>query len=245
MSSKRLVNEQEVQSIHKKLDLGVTLRAANNSFVYALVFSIYGIMSTGIISKFDAGVTVFNNSWPRLLFNGLPFLLLGLYLKKDDGKPYLKTFIWAVGQPLIFVLACCIHVWPLMYEGHLELYKYFHAANMFVVTFGITYVAPARKVLLAHVATYVAFFLLPLIYLSRNDSDLGSMIVNDFICMTLGASIAGHFTYRLRKQIAFLDAQIKSTVTPLVGNAVASAIYDQRLDKLNNKSAYGLILIHA
>jgi class 3 adenylate cyclase len=242
MSLKRLVSELEVQIIHKKLDLGVAHRASNNCFVYSLVFSIYGIMSTGIISKFDPNVTVFNNSWPRLLFNGLPFLLLGLYFKKEDGNPYLKTLIWAIGQPLIFVLACCIHVWPLMHDGHLELYKYFHAANMFVVTFGITYVAPARKVLVIHMTTYIALFLLPLIYLSRNDIDLASMIVNDFICMTLGASIAGHFTYRLRKKIAFLDAQIKSTVTPLVGNAVASAIYSQRLDNLNNKSAYGLIL---
>lgn len=242
MSSKHLVSKQDAKDIYKKLDQGVAQRAAHSFFVYAFVFSIYGIMSTGIISKYDPDITVFNNSWPRFLFNGLPFLWLGFYLRKNDGNPYIKTFIWAAAQPIIFVIACCIHVWPLMHTGHLELYKYFHAANMFVITFSITYVAPARRVLSAHLAIYIILFLLPLIYLTKSDNDLASMIVNDFICMTLGASIAGHFTYRLRKQIAFLDAQIKSTLTPLVGSAVTSAIYSQRLDNLNNKSAYGLIL---
>ncbi len=242
MSSKHKFDEHEVKELHRKLDQGVAMRASDTAFVLGFLFSFYGVMSTGIISKFDPSVTIINNFWPRLLFNGLPFTLLGLYLKKDNGREYGKTILWAIAHPVIFTLACCVHVWPLMYEGHLEVYKYFHAANMCVITFGITFVAPARKTLILHIGAYTLLFLLPLLYLTRNDQDLSSMIINDFICVNLGASVAGHFTFRLRRKIAFLDAQINSTLTPLVGHPVASAIYSQSLEKLNNKSAFGLIL---
>lgn len=242
MNLKHKLTEHESKKIEQDLNQGVAHRGANLVFVFSLLFSVYGVMSAGIISKYSAEVSLWSNSWPRILFNGLPFLLLGLFLKRSRINTYKKILLWAVLQPLIFMVACCIYVWPIMMDGHLEIYKYFHAANMFVITFGITFVAPSRKVMWVHVCSYSIFFLVPLMLIARADSDLSSMIVNDYICMTLGAVIAGQFTYELRKKVAFMDAQIKSTLTPFVGNTVASAIYNQSLDNLNNKSCYGLIL---
>lgn len=242
MSSRFNFSEHDVRQINNMLDKGVMSRASNNFFLLALLFSIYGFMSAGIISKFDNQVTVWANTWPRILFNGIPFLALGLFFRKQKGNEFRNSIIWAISQPLIFVAACCVHVWPIMYDGQTEIYKYFHAANMFIITFGITFVAPSRTIMIAHVSSYAVFFLAPLLYITRADQDLSSMIVNDFACMTLGACVAGHFTYRLRQKVAFMDAQIKSTLTPFVGSTVASAIYNQSLETLNNRKSFGLIL---
>jgi len=234
--------EREVQKINLILDQGVVSRASDSLLVMAFLFSIYGIMSTEIITKFDSSVTIWSNSWPRILFNGLPFALLALYFKKKSINLNFKAILWAILQPLIFTIACCIHVWPLMIAGNLEIYYYFHAANMFVITFGLTFVAPSRSIMIAHVSSYTILFLIPLLYITRIDKSLMSMIINDYICMTIGACVAGHLTYKLRRKVAIMDAQIKSKVTPLVGEAVVSAIYNNNLEILNNRKAFGLIL---
>lgn len=243
MILKHKLSERDVHNINKVLAQGVVNRASDNLMVMALLSSIYGIMSTTIISKYDPSITMWSNLWPRILLNGIPFLLLAFFLKKPRER-YLKTkgMLWAIVQPMIFTVACCIYVWPLMMAGHLELYKYFHAANIFVITFGLTFVAPSRVIMLAHVSSYTLFFLIPLLYITRSDESLVSMIVNDYICMTIGACVAGHLTYRLRRKVAYMDAQIKSQLTPLVGEAVASAIYNNNFERLNNKKALGLIL---
>ena len=242
MDLKYKFTEHEVQKIKSQLEQDVIKKASQTAFVFAVLFSVYGVMSTGIITKYDSHVTMWSNSWPRILFNGIPFVLLGLFLRNRRASGQMKAFIWAILQPLIFVGACCVHVWPLMFAGNLEIYKYFHAANMFVITFGFIFVAPNRTVLIIHLASYTLAFLAPLLYLTHGSNDLSSMIVNDYICMTLGAAVAATFTYDLKEKIAFMDAQIKSTLTPFVGNTLATAIYNDKLDSLNNKKAFGLIL---
>lgn len=242
MNLKHKTSERDVHSINAVLDQGVVNRASENLLVMALLFSIYGIMSTSIISKYDPSVNMWNNTWPRVLLNGIPFSLLAFYLRKSSHNLHGKALLWAILQPMIFMVACFIHAWPVMMAGNLDLYKYFHAANMFVVTFGFTFVAPSRSIMLAHFSSYTLFFLIPLLYITRSDQDLLSMIVNDYLCMTMGACLAGHLTYRLRRKVAFMDAQIKSQLTPLVGEAVASAIYNNNFDRLNNRKSLGLIL---
>ncbi len=242
MTLKYKINELEVQNIHNVLAQGVVNRASDNLLVIALLSSIYGIMSTEIIVKYDSSITMWSNLWPRILFNGIPFLLLSLFLKKSSSNLKTKELIWAVVQPIIFMTACCIHVWPLMMGGKLGIYMYFHAANIFVITFGLTFVAPSTLVMISYIFSFTLFFLIPLLYITRTDPSLISMIINDYICMTIGACVAGHLTYRLRRKVAFMDAQIKSQLTPLVGEAVVSAIYNNNLERLNNRKSYGLIL---
>ena len=226
--------ERDVQKIDFELDQGVVSRASDLLLVMALLFSIYGVMSTEIISKFDSSITIWSNTWPRVLFNGIPFAFLAWYLRKKSIHLYFKALLWAIAQPLIFTGACFIHVWPLMNAGHLGIYYYFHAANMFVITFGLTFVAPSRAVMVAHVVSYTLLFLAPLLYITRTDASLTSMIINDYICMTMGACVAGHLTYRLRKKVSIMSATIKSKVTPLVGEAVVSAIYNNTLGSNKN-----------
>lgn len=242
MTLKYKISEREVQNINKVLVQGVVNRASDTLLVMALLSSIYGIMSTSIISKYDSNITMWSNFWPRILFNGIPFSLLAFFLKRSSEHLNSKALLWAIVQPIIFTVACCIHVWPLMIAGHLELYKYFHAANIFAITFGVTFVAPSRAVMVTHISSYTLFFLIPLLYITRSDQGLMSMIINDYICMSIGAGVAGHLTYRLRRKVAFMDAQIKSQLTPLVGETVASAIYNNNFERLNNRKALGLIL---
>lgn len=242
MTFKSKLKEHEVQNINKVLAQGVVNRASENLLVMALLSSIYGFMSTSIISRYDPNITVWSNLWPRILFNGIPYALIAYALKTSSNHLRVKSYLWAILQPFIFMIACFIYVWPLMIAGHLELYKYFHAANIFVITFGITYVAPSRSIMLAHVLSYIACLFAPLLYITRGDKDLSSMIINDYICMIIGACVAGHLTYRLRRKVAIMDAKIKSKLTPLVGKAIATAIYNNSFEKLNNRKSFGLIL---
>lgn len=242
MNLKHKISEREVHNINSELAQGVVNRASETLLVMAILFSIYGIMSSSIISKYDPSITMWANTWPRILLNGIPFALLAFFLRKTPKYLNGKVLLWAIVQPIIFMIACNIHVWPIMIARDLEIYKYFHAANMFVITFGLTFVAPPRSIMLVQVASYTLFFLIPLLYITRSDQSLMSMIINDYICMTTGACVAGHLTYRLRRRVAFMDAQIKSQLTPLVGEAVASAIYNNDLYRLNNRKSLGLIL---
>ncbi len=242
MNLKHKLREQDVHKINNGINQGIVDRASDALWVMALLFSVYGLMSTGIISKYDSSVTMWSNTWPRILFNGIPFAVLAWLLKRQSWSYALRISLWAGVQPIIFVFACCIYVWPLMMEGHTELYKYFHAANMFVITFGFIFVAPSPHFMLVHVASYTIFFLVPLLFIVQGDRNLYLMIVNDYLCMTIGACFAGRLTYRLRRKVSLMDAQIKSDLTSIVGVTVASAIYNDSLERLNDKKAFGLIL---
>lgn len=238
-----LTNEERRQ-IDESLLSGVVSRASVLSLLYALAFGAYSFTSYEFLHQFEPDLTLFANLWPRLLFNSLPFLALAFYFKNHQDKVLFKCWLWTIGMPCIFVAACCIHVWPLMWRGKPEVYSYVHAANLFIIATSFIVVSPPPRLIFAQVGVFLILFVAPISYLFMrlHQHQLLLVTMGDFAISYLVSIYSAYMVYKLRLKIAKLDLSVRKAVSPFLGSALAQAIYTQRSDLLKNRKAQGIIV---
>lgn len=238
------LTKQELRQIHDSLLQGVVSRASFMSFMFAIAFSVYSFTSHQFLIQFVPDLTLFENTWPRLLFNGLPLALLGLYFRRHSENYRLKSVIWALGLPAIFFAASMIHVWPLMWTGESRVYLYVHSANAFVFTTALIIVSPPPRILMLQVGSFVILGILPLIGLLAQTGD--SLLLNHFFnewVLAFGAIVyIAHSIHKLRNRIAIMDFQIRKDASPFLGPVLAEAIYDRRSHKLDGKVKQAIVM---
>ena len=235
---------QERRELASRLIQGVVNRATTLSFVYAAVFTIYGFSSLSFIQQFDSTITLSENVWPRIVFNTLPFLLMGLYLKRGNGRPELKVWIWTVALPGVFLAACLIHIWEIMWHGSGEIYFYVHAANTFILTTALIVVSPPPKFIVGQTVCFLGFVLLPIaiILFHIGDFKLLQFLVSENLIAIPVVIYMSHLIYQLRYKIAYFDLQKRKQTSSFLGPAIAGAIYEERDFLFESRTAEALVV---
>ncbi|MGE0174198.1 MAG: adenylate/guanylate cyclase domain-containing protein [Oligoflexales bacterium] len=237
-------SDLDKEKIDATLLEGVCSRAAFLCMLFSVGFTLYGYSSLEFLQLFRPQLTLAENTWPRFLLNGIPFALLSTYLWKSKKNTKVKARVAAVVMPALFVTACFIHAWPIIWSGDTGLFLYVHGANIFVIAMMVMVISPPKKILFAVYGTLLFTFLVPIAYmLYRADSIvLLKTFLNDMLLFNGASCIAALNIHKLRRQVAMLDAQIKMTVKPFLGADVTRAIYENRMDLLEAREASGLIL---
>jgi class 3 adenylate cyclase len=222
------ITPQQNNEINFKLIQGAVSRASQVSLYFAVGFVLYGFQSIDIVQKFDPDISLWSNVWPRIAFNGLPFLLMHFYLKKYKEQTVLKLWVWSIGFPAIFLAACFIHVCPLILSGHPDIYPFVHAVNTLVLILGIATVAPPPRFLLINVSAVIILFIAPLsaILIFIQDMFLLKFFVTDMFLVIFYLCIGSQINFALRKKLATEDVINKSKIGKFIGNMVSESIFE-------------------
>jgi class 3 adenylate cyclase len=238
------LSPQNQEKIEISLLEGVCSRSALLCLIFAVGFTLYGYSSLEFFQLFKPDLTLGQNTWPRFLLNGIPFGLLSAYLWRNKKNAKAKAWGATIAIPLLFIVACGIHAWPLMWAGQTGLFLYVHGANVFVISMVVIVISPPKKLLLSIYGIFFCFFLLPVAFMlfKAGNTVLLKTFVNDMILFNGASGLAALSIHNLRREVAILDAQIKLNVKPFLGAEVTKAIYENRPDLLATREVSGLVL---
>lgn len=241
-ADKASLSEKDQLLVDENLLKGAAYRATILYALFGAASIIYGFQTHEVISQYLPDVTMWDNIWPRMMFNSLPCLVLAFLNERSKISAKTKVLIWAIGYPLIFLSACMIYVWPIILTGNPEAYLYFHAANMFCTSISLLLVAPAVKLLIVQIIAFTLTFYLPVHYFLESNPIIQNLFVNDSINSLSFAIFCAVFLHSLRQKLSVFELKIKERVAPFLGKNLVSAIYDNNLKALEEKTSYGLIL---
>jgi class 3 adenylate cyclase len=244
MDRKKL-NSSDVEQINKSVLRGVVSRASTLSAIFCIVFTTYGFTSYEFLKIFDPQLTLMSNVWPRILFNTIPLAFFWYFFRDYKTNIKLKVMIWTIGLPIVFVSACMIHVWPLLYAGKSEIIMYVQSANVFVITLCFIAVSPPPKYLFLQVASFSILFVAPIAWMLHKNGNqvLLTSIVGDLIMIFMATCIVTMHIYKLRLKIATFDHHVKKSATPFLGGILTRAIYEQNEELLKDRNVNAIIIM--
>lgn len=219
-------------------------RQATLALVFGLAFGLYGFTSLDIIQQFKPDLTLWDNVWPRLLFNSMPYFILAWISRRHVLSDRKTATIGMLAFPGIFMLACMIHVWPLMASGHSGIYGYVHGPNIFILVITLLVLSPGPRMLYLLVTSFMLCFAVPVIgiLLTSGNISLLKIFINDMIVMLPVTFFLARKIHKTQRRLAVAEHDLKQRVTPFLGQYVASALYENRFDLLRDRRTQGLIL---
>jgi class 3 adenylate cyclase len=220
------------------------VRSSMISFIYAAVFMTYSFTSMSFIKAFDPSVTLLSNTWPRVIFNVLPLILMGIYFRNGTTHTERKMWIWAVGLPFIFLAACLTNVWPIMWAGSGDIYFYIHAANTFIITTAIIVVSPPLRILVTQVVTFVLVIIAPIVYffLTTGNKNLLNFALGDYVIAIPVVINLGYMIYKLRRKIAIFEFYMKKQAASFLGSAVTDAIFNGKSHLFESRTVNAVVM---
>jgi class 3 adenylate cyclase len=235
----------ESEALSEKYALQDTVkRAALFSFLLAVSFAIYSFTSIDFIRRFDPSVTLWANTWPRLLFSFLPLCGLGLFMSRAKVKDRTKLLVW------IFVFACTlhvaswIHVWPIALSRSALILTYVHAANLWLYAIVFAGVGPPRSMLVAFTSTLVSIFILPLVVVGylAGDAVVFYMFVNESALAISALLVLSRILDSLRVEVSRVRAMKEFQARQFLGPVVGEAIFDEASSQLDTVRCKGFIV---
>ncbi|HET9239107.1 MAG TPA: adenylate/guanylate cyclase domain-containing protein [Oligoflexus sp.] len=219
-------------------------RQSTLALVFGVAFGLYGLTSFEIIRIYKPDLTLWGNTWPRLLFNSLPYFILAWISRRAFWSEQKTAAFGMLAFPGIFMLACMIHVWPLMADGHSGLYGYVHGPNIFIFVITLLVLSPPPRLLYLLLGGFMLCFALPVsvILLKSGNVSLLKIFVNDMLVMLLVTFFLARSIHKTKRRLAVAEHDLKLRVTPFLGQYVASALYENRFDLLRDRRSQGLIL---
>lgn len=219
-------------------------RQSTLALVFGVAFGLYGLTSFEIIKIYKPDLTVWGNIWPRLLFNSLPYFILAWISRRCPWGDQKTATLGMLAFPGIFMLACMIHVWPLMADGHSGLYGYVHGPNVFIFVITLLVLSPAPRLLYLLLGGFLLCFALPVatILLKSGNFSLLKIFINDMLVMLSVTFFLARSIHKTKRRLAVAEHDLKRRVTPFLGQYVASALYENRFDLLRDRRTQGLIL---
>ncbi len=202
----------------------------------------YGFQTLNILRNFDSTITMYDNVIPRIFLSTFPSFFAAFLMKKYFQSTTVKIYLWAVGFPLIYLGTCLINVWPIILLGNLNVYIYFHAANMFCLMLSFLLIAPNLKLFLIHLAAFVVTFFAPLIFMLSQNKDLLTLFINDSVSSLLISFVCARILFLLRKKLTCYDIKFKEAVRPFLGKNLVDAIKNETLETLSNFRTQGIVL---
>ena len=235
--------QQVEQLVVEAVEQEAAERAAVLSLGCAAVFAVLGFTSYGFLSSTDPQITLIDNLWPRLLFNSIPWILFGNWLKKSKIKNSLKIRGYFLFSCLMFDIAGSIYVWPLALRGHHEVILYVSQANGAYFFGLLAAFAPPRKHLKFCVISFVLIIFIPLslvTYLSGNRITFNA-IVNDTIFVLATATTIGFFAARLFERLAKFEILKQLEAQKFLGKEVYSAIFQEKRENFEDETKHGYV----
>jgi hypothetical protein len=236
------LDESQKAEAERTLLNGVIDRASILFLLFGIGSFFYGFQTLNILKNFDPTITTYDNVVPRLLLSTLPSFLISFLMKKYLKSINLRVYLWVFGFPLIFLGTCLINVWPLILQGKLDVYIYFHAANMFCLTLSFLLIAPNLRLFLLHLSAFSVTFFIPLIIMLSKNKDLLNLFINDSISSLLISFVCARVLFLLRKQLTCYDIKFKEAVKPFLGKDLVDAIKNETLEALSNFKTKGIVL---
>ena len=231
--------------VSQKLYDDTVQRSVIVSCLFGVAFITYGFTVTGYLQKFVPHLTYWDNVWPRVVFNGIPFFLLAYFLRTSKGiSSFAKCRIWAFCFALIFHIACWIYVWPAVLKGNAQILGVVNAANLFVITFAYLVVSPPNRLQLFFLASIIGWFLVPfgvVAYLS-GDKILFQVLVSDQVHIVLLNIALSSMINQIRARLAVYDIRHHQQAEKFLGSWVSKAIFESREDMLKARKAKGFFL---
>ncbi|OQW49012.1 MAG: hypothetical protein A4S09_12930 [Proteobacteria bacterium SG_bin7] len=231
--------------LNRKILNDLVSRSSTLCYFFGFAFTIYSFTSFDIIRPFKPDLTLWDNFWPRVIFNGLPFLLLARWLGRHKQNTKVKAYTAMISIPLIFVAACFIHAWPVMWKGGGALYTYVHGANIYIITMTLIIISPPTRFLIIQIATFLLAFMLPLALILaqwKENLTLVKTFVGDFAIIFLVTGFTANQFFKLRLRVALSDIETRKSASLFLGSHLADAIYDEKKDLLKGYTQAGSIL---
>jgi|GEM_PF-3712111 len=234
----------DLAQIRRSLLAGVLDRASFVSFSLAISFVLYGLSSFEFIQRFDQTISLYHNVLLRIVANGIPLFLLGLYFRSKKGSQEFKVILWTIAIPINLVLASTIYVWPIMWAGKTEIYHFVHAVNVIIFAVVLSYVALPLPYMIAQLSMIIAFFLLPIGWMLANGGDelIFKNYVGDWAIILPAVTFISTVAARTRYQLAKLDHAIKKDTATFLGKAAVKAIFEQNHELISGKKDGAVII---
>lgn len=210
----------------------------------AIFLSAYGFTSLDFIQKFSPEITLWANLWPRLIFNTLPIFLLAWFLKKSSVQTNHKIAFFCFAFFFIYLGACLVYVWPLMWAGNKDIYFFVHSANAFIITIFLLILSPPPKYSIIALLSYFSLIATPVTYMIYRNNDMAMLnwFFNDISYATMISALFAHNIYLLRRKLARIDAYNKDRTKAYLGEHVADAILNRKEHELTGKHVSGFIV---
>lgn len=237
-----LADKKEVE--HQLLQ-GIVSRTSTLCFIWAAVAIVYGLASLDILRLVKPNITMFDNLWPRFLFNSLPACTIGLWYLKYKNNTTIKAYSTAIVLPALLASAASVYAWPLFWQGNYHLYLYFHASNIVAVSTALAISSGTLQIVIAQIIGFFIIFWCPVIYMfSRSlDNELTSrLIVSDFIFVAAIFIPGLYGLNKLRYKLAIADKKVKELTTSFLGSPLTKAIYEDGVEGIVNFSHDGIML---
>jgi class 3 adenylate cyclase len=239
------LNSEELAKINTSLLEGVVSRATMLAWLFCVMYTIYGLSSIIYLRRFIPDLSMFDNLWPRFVFNSLPMLAIALYLGRSKKNPLVKTWVWIFGFPLVMMAAGCIFIYPLLWRGQFAVYSFVHAAHFFILAILLVMTAPPPKLLVAQALVYAIMDFGPAIFLFSRGMDKMylKLILGDLAMGVPMAIYAGYMIHKVRFKVALYNLQMRKMTSPFLGATLTDAIYDERSDLLRDRVTDALVLV--
>jgi len=219
-------------------------RAITLSYFFSLIFYIYGFSSLDFIQRYNPSVTLWDNTWPRFIFNSLPLILLGYGLKKSKISDSAKLLIWITGFSCIVHASAWIYVWPTTLHISAEAIIFVNAANVFLIAALYAIITPPGKLLWMYGAILTVLFIIPLLIVCYVTGDMIILktVGSDISLAIFAISFLSKKVEKLRFKVSKLEFEKEQQASKFLGPIVAQAIYNNRPDRLSRIRCKGFVI---
>ena len=214
------------------------------SLVLAGLFAVYGLTSFEFIHLFSPDTSIFNNVWPRILFNTVPMLGLATYLRKSKSDRYTKIRIWFTIFCAVYDLACMIIVWPVAWSGQPSIMLYVNSVNLTTFFAIAMLLAMNAKEAIYPVLIAAICFWLPLLLVVHHGGDqtIFKTILNDTLFLGIAGFLFGFGFEKAETQLATLEIERNIQVAKFLNPLVSKAIFGKDKDVLNHRKTKAVII---
>lgn len=238
-------NSEEEALVQQKLLEGVVSRASFVCFIWGIAVLVWGVASLEIFRVVQKDLTLIENLVPRFFFNTIPAFMFGFWYRKYSVNPNIKAYSTAISLPFLLASAALVNAWPLLWNGHYELYLYLHAANLITISTALALTSGTPRVIILQAIGFFSLFWLPIIVMLARDQQnaiLINLILNDY-GLVLAVFIPGLYAvHKLRYKLAIADKRVKELTRSFLGSPLTQAIYEDGVDGLANFIRNGIML---
>lgn len=219
-------------------------RATVLSFLLSICFVAWGAVSINIVQRFSPEISFWSNFWPRVLFNGLPLLLLGLFLKRSQISLKKKFTLWIFTLASVMQIASWIYVWPIALSKSVEILVYVNPANVYTFVLIFAFIAPPPKYVFAFTSVLSAIFVVPLFIISfmGQDKVISMIVVNDTTLSIIVGVVMSQLINRLHSKIAKMELEKEEHAKQFLGPVISKAIFEGQSELLTKKKARAFVL---
>ncbi len=214
------------------------------SLVCLLSFFLFGFTSFHFLHEMDPSISLWNNTWPRILFNCVPWILIAIFLKKSKMPAKKKIILWTIFYGILFNITAWIHVWPLALSGHPDVLLYISGSNGAYFFGAWVILAVPPSIMLYCLIINILTIWVPLYTVASqvNNSAVFYTLINDTAFLNILGFVGGYFVSRLYKELAVLKTTQQLETAKFLGNNVYSAIFEGKEELLKEETRNGYIL---